>query len=91
MLPHVMQQVAKVSCALEAEFRDVQEFEFTIQDGTLYLLQTRTAKRMAREPQLHHSRAEIFRRQYAVSGCEHRVHNCRSAKTPGGEAACLSG
>ena len=30
---------------LEREFRDVQEFEFTIEDGRLFVLQTRTAKR----------------------------------------------
>ena len=30
---------------LEAEFGDAQEFEFTVQDGELFLLQTRTAKR----------------------------------------------
>src|SRR6185436_15270522 len=28
-------------------YRDVQDFEFTIQEGTLYLLQTRTGKRTA--------------------------------------------
>jgi pyruvate,orthophosphate dikinase len=30
---------------LEALFRDVQDFEFTVQDGRLYLLQTRRAQR----------------------------------------------
>ena len=30
---------------LEAEFGDAQEFEFTVQEGQLFLLQTRTAKR----------------------------------------------
>ena len=30
---------------LEAEFGDAQEFELTVQDGELFLLQTRTAKR----------------------------------------------
>jgi pyruvate,orthophosphate dikinase len=30
---------------LEREFQDVQEFEFTIEDGRLFVLQTRTAKR----------------------------------------------
>jgi pyruvate,orthophosphate dikinase len=34
-----------ICTALEQEFRDAQEFEFTIQDGVLYLLQTRSAKR----------------------------------------------
>ena len=30
---------------LEVEFRDAQEFEFTVQDGRLFVLQTRAAKR----------------------------------------------
>ncbi len=45
VLPQLMQQIVGVSRTLEAEFRDVQEFELTIQDGVLYLLQTRTGKR----------------------------------------------
>jgi pyruvate,orthophosphate dikinase len=44
-LPEMRQELYAVSSALEQEFRDAQEFEFTIQDGLLYLLQTRTAKR----------------------------------------------
>jgi pyruvate,orthophosphate dikinase len=35
---------------LEREFGDVQEFEFTVQDGVLYLLQTRSAKRTPGPP-----------------------------------------
>jgi len=45
ILPQVMPHILSVSRALEAEFKDVQEFEFTVQDGRLYLLQTRTGKR----------------------------------------------
>lgn len=33
--------------ALETHFKDVQDVEFTVQDGKLYLLQTRSAKRSA--------------------------------------------
>jgi len=32
---------------LESHYRDMQDIEFTIEDGTLYLLQTRTGKRTA--------------------------------------------
>src|SRR5208337_2832349 len=39
------QELRNISTALEQEFRDAQEFEFTIQDGILYLLQARSAKR----------------------------------------------
>ena len=35
------------SSALEEHYRDMQDIEFTVEDGTLYLLQTRTGKRTA--------------------------------------------
>ena len=44
-LPGVFQQLQDARHALEAEFLDAQEIEFTVQDGALFLLQTRTAKR----------------------------------------------
>jgi pyruvate,orthophosphate dikinase len=37
----------EITARLEKHYRDVQDFEFTIEDSTLYLLQTRTAKRTA--------------------------------------------
>ena len=43
--PAVLAEVGEVRRALEAEFRDAQEFEFTVEDGRLFVLQTRTAKR----------------------------------------------
>ena len=45
LAPEVHQRLDEVCRVLEAEFRDAQEFEFTVQDGELFLLQTRTAKR----------------------------------------------
>lgn len=45
VLPAVAAQLAETRRGLEQEFRDVQEFEFTVQDARLYLLQTRTGKR----------------------------------------------
>jgi pyruvate,orthophosphate dikinase len=44
-LPETRQELGVICSALEQEFRDAQEFEFTIQDGVLYLLQARSAKR----------------------------------------------
>jgi pyruvate,orthophosphate dikinase len=44
-LPEVAQRLEELRHALESAFGDAQEFEFTVQDGRLYLLQTRTAKR----------------------------------------------
>jgi pyruvate, orthophosphate dikinase len=45
LAPEVHQRLEEVSQTLEAEFHDAQEFEFTVQDGQLFLLQSRTAKR----------------------------------------------
>jgi len=45
VLPGTLQELRNICTALEHEFRDAQEFEFTIEDGILYLLQARTAKR----------------------------------------------
>lgn len=43
----LMQKLASVAEALEKTFRDAQEFEYTVEDGELFMLQTRTAKRTA--------------------------------------------
>lgn len=45
VLPEVWRQLGAARHALEREFGDAQEFEFTVQDGRLYLLQARSAKR----------------------------------------------
>jgi pyruvate, orthophosphate dikinase len=41
------QELLKVKDTLEHRYRDVQDFEFTIEKGKLYMLQTRTGKRTA--------------------------------------------
>ena len=43
----IYQQLLKVRAKLEKEFGDVQDFEFTIEEQTLYMLQTRHGKRTA--------------------------------------------
>ena len=35
----------KITNDLEQHYRDIQDFEFTIEDGKLYMLQTRNGKR----------------------------------------------
>lgn len=47
-MPEAYEQLLDVRMKLERHFRDVQDIEFTVQDGVLYLLQTRNAKRSAR-------------------------------------------
>lgn len=44
----VAQEVLDVALKLEQAKKDVQDIEFTVQDGKLYILQTRNAKRSAR-------------------------------------------
>jgi len=46
-MPEVYKELSRVTQRLEKHYRDVQDFEFTIEKGKLYLLQTRTAKRTA--------------------------------------------
>jgi pyruvate,orthophosphate dikinase len=45
MLPSVFDDLQTTAGRLEAQFHDTQDFEFTVQEGRLYLLQTRAAKR----------------------------------------------
>src|SRR6266568_2644495 len=44
-MPKVYAQLEKVRVKLEKHYRDMQDMEFTIEDGKLYMLQTRTGKR----------------------------------------------
>jgi len=43
----LMQKLTSVGESLEKTFQDAQEFEFTVENGELFMLQTRTAKRTA--------------------------------------------
>ncbi len=43
----VYNQLREITTKLEKHYRDVQDFEFTVQEGTLFMLQTRTGKRTA--------------------------------------------
>jgi len=47
LMPQAYADLVEVCQRLERHFRDVQDIEFTVQEGTLYLLQTRSAKRTA--------------------------------------------
>jgi pyruvate,orthophosphate dikinase len=46
-LPAAFEQLLDTMRRLEEHYRDVQDIEFTVEDGRLYLLQTRSAKRTA--------------------------------------------
>src|SRR5271166_1737789 len=46
--PDVYNQLREITTRLEKHYRDMQDFEFTIQNGRLYMLQTRNGKRTGR-------------------------------------------
>lgn len=46
-MPEVFKQLDDLRLKLETHFRDIQDIEFTVQTGNLYMLQTRTGKRTA--------------------------------------------
>ena len=46
-MPDVYNELESIYKRIETHFRDMQDIEFTIEDGTLYMLQTRTGKRTA--------------------------------------------
>ena len=46
-MPEVFAQLAETRTILENHYRDMQDLEFTIQEGRLYMLQTRNGKRTA--------------------------------------------
>ncbi len=46
-LPEVYQHFIDVANTLEVHYRDMQDIEFTVERGKLYMLQTRTGKRTA--------------------------------------------
>src|SRR6195256_433601 len=45
VMPAVYDQLREITSRLEKHYKDMQDFEFTIQDGKLYMLQTRNGKR----------------------------------------------
>lgn len=46
-MPEVFKELTETYKKLEAHYKDMQDIEFTVEDGTLYLLQTRNGKRTA--------------------------------------------
>ena len=46
--PSAFEQFNKVCAILEDHYRDMQDMEFTVEDGQLYMLQTRNGKRTAK-------------------------------------------
>ena len=47
MMPELYSQISKIATTLESHYKDMQDFEFTVENGKLWMLQTRTGKRTA--------------------------------------------
>ena len=47
VMPHAYDQFVEICAKLEAHYKDMQDMEFTIEGGNLYMLQTRNGKRTA--------------------------------------------
>ena len=45
VMPEAYKQLREITTNLEKHYRDVQDFEFTVEEGKLYMLQTRNGKR----------------------------------------------
>ena len=45
VLPQAYKELRRITSRLEKHYKDVQDFEFTVQDDRLYMLQTRNGKR----------------------------------------------
>ena len=45
VMPHAYEELRSITMRLEQHYKDVQDFEFTIEDEKLYMLQTRNGKR----------------------------------------------
>ncbi len=45
VMPEAYKQLREITANLEKHYRDVQDFEFTVEEGKLYMLQTRNGKR----------------------------------------------
>ncbi|MGQ9618380.1 MAG: pyruvate, phosphate dikinase [Candidatus Aminicenantia bacterium] len=45
IMPSAFEQLNEIAHKLEVHYRDMQDFEFTIEDGKVYMLQTRSGKR----------------------------------------------
>jgi pyruvate,orthophosphate dikinase len=45
LMPDCYKQLAQIRTKLEKHYRDMQDIEFTVQDGELFMLQTRVGKR----------------------------------------------
>jgi pyruvate,orthophosphate dikinase len=91
-LPLIAEELQRLKPVLEKEFRDMQDFEFTVENGKLYFLQSRGGKRtpwaalriavdMVREGQMTPAEALTHLRTYDIERIERtRLDQARAAE-----------
>jgi pyruvate,orthophosphate dikinase len=99
LLPEVMLQIEAMRKRLETEFGDLQEFEFTVQNGQLFMLQTRNGKRtplaalrvaveMVAEGLLQPAAALKRLDEYRLEGIVSEAVRARNGQAPLAHAIC---
>ena len=81
VLPKAYKQLREITTRLEKHYKDVQDFEFTIQDEKLYMLQTRSGKRtgLCGRRDCHRSgrtRRSCRRKKPCCSSIQRRCRSC---------------
>ena len=69
-LPHAFAELKRIQAALEKHYRDMQDLEFTVEQGKLWMLQTRSGKRTAKAAlriAVELAKEKLISRQEAVS------------------------
>ena len=76
-------QLTDIARRLETHYTDMQDMEFTVQNGQLFMLQTRTGKRTGQAGR-HHRRRHGLRKAHRRGDCCHagRAGAARPAATP---------
>ena len=81
-MPEAFDQLVDTLDRLEAHYRDLQDIEFTVEEGTLYLLQTRTGKRTA-------AAALRSRRRWSTRGSSRARRRSRASIRVSSTSSCI--
>src|SRR3546814_11693424 len=84
-MPETYAELAKVFAILETHYRDMQDIEFTAQQGKLWMLQTRSGKRTAKEAlkiALHLANDGLISREEAIARVDRAASDHFLTPTP---------
>ena len=85
-MPDVFREFVKTAGVLEKHYRDMQDLEFTVEKGKLFMLQARSGKRTAKAAlriAVEMANEGLISREQAVD----RIDPARGARTAAGEPA----